>query len=224
MTMAGRSDVGESGQLGRRARSPNATSIRANQIRDVPTTHRPTSHAATSGATSYQTTTVVEPFGVSWRTSMCRKRPFATHGWGRRPASTSVCRFPCLILSLAYVSRNSMTRRTVLTSPARRFCSSGGSWRRGCWCNFWRKPGCNRRAGTRQLDHAIPEQPETLAKSVGIHLAGRAGRSTSRQHVRRRSRCDSTAHFRYATPHLHRRQLTSDSLGEQSTGSGLLSD
>ena len=68
MTRAGRSNVGESGQRRRRARSPTLTPIRAHQIRDVPTTHRPTSHAATSGATSYQTTTAVDAFGVSWRT------------------------------------------------------------------------------------------------------------------------------------------------------------
>ena len=68
MTRAGRSNVGESGQRRRRARSPTLTPIRANQIRDVPTTNRPTSHAATSGATSYQTTTAVDTFGVSWRT------------------------------------------------------------------------------------------------------------------------------------------------------------
>ena len=68
MTRAGRSNVGESGQRRRRARSPTLTPIRAHQIRDVPTTHRPTSHAATSGATSYQTTTAVDTFGVSWRT------------------------------------------------------------------------------------------------------------------------------------------------------------
>ena len=92
--MAGRSDVGESGQRGRRARSPNATSIRANQIRDVSTTHRPTSHAATSGATSYQTTTAVEPFGVSWRTSMCRKRSFATVGRGPKRLLTARLKEP----------------------------------------------------------------------------------------------------------------------------------
>ena len=68
MTRAGRSNVGESGPRRRRARSPTLTPIRANQIRDVPTTHRPTSHAATSGATSYPTTTAVDTFGVSWRT------------------------------------------------------------------------------------------------------------------------------------------------------------
>ena len=68
MTRAGRSNVGESGPRRRRVRSPTLTPIRAHQIRDVPTTHRPTSHAATSGATSYQTTTAVDTFGVSWRT------------------------------------------------------------------------------------------------------------------------------------------------------------
>ncbi len=68
MTRAGRSNVGESGQRRRRARSPTLTPIRAHQIRDVPTTNRPTSHAAPSGATSYQTTTAVDTFGVSWRT------------------------------------------------------------------------------------------------------------------------------------------------------------
>ena len=34
---------------------------------------------------------------------MCRKRPFATHGQGRRPARAAVCRIPCLILCLADV-------------------------------------------------------------------------------------------------------------------------
>ena len=36
---------------------------------------------------------------------LCRKRPFATGGRWRLPASTSVCRIPCLILCLAYVER-----------------------------------------------------------------------------------------------------------------------
>ena len=36
---------------------------------------------------------------------MCRKRPFATHGQGRRPARAAVCRIPCLILCLADVER-----------------------------------------------------------------------------------------------------------------------
>ena len=34
---------------------------------------------------------------------MYRKRPFATHGQGRRPARAAVCRIPCLILCLADV-------------------------------------------------------------------------------------------------------------------------
>ena len=33
--------------------------------------------------------------------SLCRKRPFATYGQRRRPASAAVCRIPCRILCLA---------------------------------------------------------------------------------------------------------------------------
>ena len=43
-----------------------------------------------------------EPAAVETRAepiSLCRKRPFATHRRGRRPASAAVCRIPCLILS-----------------------------------------------------------------------------------------------------------------------------
>ena len=47
--------------------------------------------------------------------SMCRKRPFATHGQRPRPARAAVCRIPCRILCLADVERNSMARRPVLT-------------------------------------------------------------------------------------------------------------
>ena len=36
------------------------------------------------------------------RSSMCRKRSFATRGQGRLPARAAVCRIPCLILCLAY--------------------------------------------------------------------------------------------------------------------------
>ena len=46
---------------------------------------------------------------------MCRKRPFAIGGPGRRPARAAVCRIPCLILCLADVARTSMARRPVLT-------------------------------------------------------------------------------------------------------------
>ena len=51
--------------------------------------------------------------------SMCRKRPFATGGRGRRPDSAAVCRIPCLILCLAYVARKSMARRPMLASRQR---------------------------------------------------------------------------------------------------------
>ena len=37
--------------------------------------------------------------------SMCRKRPFAIHRRGRRPARAAVCRIPCLILCLADIER-----------------------------------------------------------------------------------------------------------------------
>ena len=37
--------------------------------------------------------------------NLCRKRPFATHRRGRRPARAGVCRIPCLILCLADVNR-----------------------------------------------------------------------------------------------------------------------
>ena len=50
---------------------------------------------------------------------MYRKRPFGTHGQGRRPARATVCRILCLILCLAYVRLKSMARRTVLTSRQR---------------------------------------------------------------------------------------------------------
>ena len=50
---------------------------------------------------------------------MCRKRPFAIRGQGRRPVPAAVCRIPCLILCLADVERTSMARRTVLTSRQR---------------------------------------------------------------------------------------------------------
>ena len=35
--------------------------------------------------------------------SLCRNRPFATHGPGRLQARSAVCRIPCLILCLADV-------------------------------------------------------------------------------------------------------------------------
>ena len=38
---------------------------------------------------------------------MCRKRPFAIHRRGRRPARAAVCRIPCLILCLADVQQSS---------------------------------------------------------------------------------------------------------------------
>ena len=50
MTMAGPSDVRDSGQRGRRARSPNPTPILANQIRQVLTRSWPARNTATPGA------------------------------------------------------------------------------------------------------------------------------------------------------------------------------
>ena len=58
---------------------------------------------------------------------MCRKRPFATHRPGRRPARAAVCRIPFRILCVAHVEQKSMTRRTSSTMSPRI-----GS--RGCAC------------------------------------------------------------------------------------------
>ena len=49
-----------------------------------------------------------EPAAVETRAepiSLCRKRPFGTHGRGCLPASAAVCRIPCLMLCLADVER-----------------------------------------------------------------------------------------------------------------------
>ena len=47
---------------------------------------------------------------------MCRKRSFAIHGRGRRPAPAAVCRIPCLILCLANVERVCLCRRITATT------------------------------------------------------------------------------------------------------------
>ena len=57
LTMAGRSAVGESGHVERRARSPRPTPIRATQIRDVLMRNCPARNTARPGTTSYQATT-----------------------------------------------------------------------------------------------------------------------------------------------------------------------
>ena len=48
--------------------------------------------------------------------SMCRKRPFATHRRGRRPARAAACRIPCLILCVADVARTSCPSNARLQS------------------------------------------------------------------------------------------------------------
>ena len=59
---------------------------------------------------------------------MCRKRPFATGGRGRRPASTAVCRIPCLILCLADALRGtSAFALLALLAPTRCVRGSGYS-------------------------------------------------------------------------------------------------
>ena len=45
--------------------------------------------------------------------SMYRKRPFATHGQGRRPARAAGCRIPCRILCLARLNRTWFVRGLV---------------------------------------------------------------------------------------------------------------
>ena len=49
--------------------------------------------------------------------SVYRKRPFAIHRQRRRPASTLVCRIPCLILCLADVARTALPLVDRLGSP-----------------------------------------------------------------------------------------------------------
>ena len=51
-----------------------------------------------------------------WPISMCRKRSFATHRRGRRPARAAACRIPCLILCVADVARTSCPSNARLQS------------------------------------------------------------------------------------------------------------
>ena len=52
---------------------------------------------------------------------LCRKRPFATGGRGRRPASAAVCRIPCLILCLADVEQSSAGGTAFRTDGCQRY-------------------------------------------------------------------------------------------------------
>ena len=49
---------------------------------------------------------------------MCRKRPFATRGQGRRPVPAAGCRIPCLILCLADLSYTALTRSKAARQAA----------------------------------------------------------------------------------------------------------
>ena len=70
---------------------------------------------------------------VAAETVMCRKRPFATRGQGRRPARAAVCRIPCLILCLADVEQKSMARRTSSSRNVRNGEASGATPRWRVW-------------------------------------------------------------------------------------------
>ena len=114
--------------------------------------------------------------------SLCRKRPFATHGRGRPPARAAVCRIPCRILCLAYVERKSMARRTSSTmSPRIGSRIATGVWRCGAVRALRAlrdprpaastrslRPACRIRSGLPRRRSVVP----CRAHSVGERLPG----------------------------------------------------